>query len=727
MLPINLIIKNFTCHDYSEINFRNFDSALIIGKINASELYSNGSGKSSIFEAIEFCLFNNVEKSTLDAVIRDDAPSCNVTLDFEINNSIYRISRTRTRKTSDVSLFIRNNKECDNPHELPTNKLYWDNLSCRRASDTEKEIEKLIKVNCKSFRSITHFMQNDFSGLATLTAEKRKAVLREPFNLLIFSKLEKFAKDKAAGLSKKIDINKSIISNFDIGDKEAQITQLLNNKTQLLSTCKVDLDGALEQLNNFKTELSKIEHDFASDQKQKLELVRKLEKLKAEKETIQSSLNAGLSKLKFISDTASQVVAQTNELNTQLQTLNKIDLSKIESCQELLLSNNNQISQLNFENKTLASSLEELKIPFPKEATCRHCRQPLTDEHRAICQNDINKQIAAQTEKISLNKIKLTQLNQHNQEISKQISQIQQTSKQIDLINQQIKSKKQEYAAKKELHKEVADTIKSYKESLSNKEAEFLEVDAEIKKIESVDHSSVIESIKLKKESCQAAQLLVNSYNKQQSALQQEIAVLNSNLTAVKNDIEKCGKLQEQTKVLEKQYSKLPKVIEAFSSTGIPNIIIQSMLDDLQVEANKYLTLIRPDLQLCFIVEKTNSKGEVDDTLNIVYFANGRSREYSQLSGAMKLAVNFSLKLGFSAILQRLLEIDIKFILLDEVDQSLDKASADAFVDIVKMLHVDYKVLIITHNDRLKDKFQHAIVVEQNSFGVSNASLQTAW
>jgi DNA repair exonuclease SbcCD ATPase subunit len=93
----------------------------------------------------------------------------------------------------------------------------------------------------------------------------------------------------------------------------------------------------------------------------------------------------------------------------------------------------------------------------------------------------------------------------------------------------------------------------------------------------------------------------------------------------------------------------------------------------------------------------------------------------------MKLAVNFSLKLGFSAILQRLLEIDIKFILLDEVDQSLDKASADAFVDIVKMLHVDYKVLIITHNDRLKDKFQHAIVVEQNSFGVSNASLQTAW
>lgn len=727
MLPINLFINNFTCHDFSEIHFSDFDSALIVGKINGSELYSNGSGKSSIFEAIEYCLFNNVEKSTLDAIIRDDMPSCNVTFDFAINNSIYRISRTRTRKTSDVSLFIRNHKDCDKPYELPINKSYWDNLSCRRASDTEKEIEKLIKVNCKSFRSITHFMQNDFSGLATLTAEKRKSVLREPFNLLIFSKLEKFAKDKASNISKKIDINKSLIANFDIGDKEKQLSDLITSKTDLLSNCKIELDTATEQLTGFKADLAKIESDFALEQRQKTELSRKLEKVFLEKSSINNNLNASLNKLKIISETAAAIITSSNDVNTQIQNLSKIDTSKLEVHQEQISSNNNLISQLNYENKTLMLSLEELKIPMPKEAVCKHCRQQLTDEHRLICQNDIKKQIAAQTEKISLNKIKLTQLNQTNQELTKQINQIQQTIKQIDLLNQQVKSKKQEYSAKKELHKEISETIKSYKESLALKESEILDIETEIKKLNKVDLSTINELIKFKKENCNAALLLVNSYNKQCAALSQELAVLNSNLAQLKADILKCSKLQEQTAILDKEYSKLPKVIESFSSGGIPNMIIQSMLDDLQIEANKYLSLVRPDLQLCFIVEKTNSKGDVDDTLNIIYFTNGRSREYSQLSGAMKLAVNFSLKLGFSIILQKLLEIDIKFILLDEVDQALDKATADAFVDIVKTLQHDYKVLIITHNDRLKDKFQHAIVVEQNSFGVSNASLKNTW
>jgi DNA repair exonuclease SbcCD ATPase subunit len=152
------------------------------------------------------------------------------------------------------------------------------------------------------------------------------------------------------------------------------------------------------------------------------------------------------------------------------------------------------------------------------------------------------------------------------------------------------------------------------------------------------------------------------------------------------------------------------------------------MLDDLQIEANNLLNLLKPGLQLAFLIEKTVEKtGEQADTLDIKYYVNGRERYYEQLSGAMRLAVAFSLKLGLSFLLQKRLGVDIKFLLLDEIDQSLDKASVDAFADIVKFFQKDFTVLVITHNDRLKDKFSHAILVEQDLNMVSRARVVSSW
>jgi len=93
----------------------------------------------------------------------------------------------------------------------------------------------------------------------------------------------------------------------------------------------------------------------------------------------------------------------------------------------------------------------------------------------------------------------------------------------------------------------------------------------------------------------------------------------------------------------------------------------------------------------------------------------------------MRLAVAFSLKLGLSFVLQNRIGTDIKFLLLDEIDQSLDKASVDAFADIVKFFQKDFTILVITHNDRLKDKFSHAILVEQDMNMVSRAKVVSSW
>jgi DNA repair exonuclease SbcCD ATPase subunit len=148
----------------------------------------------------------------------------------------------------------------------------------------------------------------------------------------------------------------------------------------------------------------------------------------------------------------------------------------------------------------------------------------------------------------------------------------------------------------------------------------------------------------------------------------------------------------------------------------------------LQVEANNLLSQLKPGLQLSFVVEKTVEKtGDQADTLDITYQINGKERYYEVLSGAQKLSIMFSLKLGLSFLLQKMIGTDIRFLLLDEIDQSLDKASVDAFADIVKFFQKDFTILVITHNDRLKDKFSHAILVEQDTNMVSRARVVSSW
>jgi len=60
---------------------------------------------------------------------------------------------------------------------------------------------------------------------------------------------------------------------------------------------------------------------------------------------------------------------------------------------------------------------------------------------------------------------------------------------------------------------------------------------------------------------------------------------------------------------------------------------------------------------------------------------------------------------------------DIKLLMLDEVDMPLDKESIDALADIIKHFQDDFTIMIISHNDRSKEKlekFSKVICVEQS-------------
>jgi DNA repair exonuclease SbcCD ATPase subunit len=279
-------------------------------------------------------------------------------------------------------------------------------------------------------------------------------------------------------------------------------------------------------------------------------------------------------------------------------------------------------------------------------------------------------------------------------------------------------------------HSSGYDEVANYMYDLDDLAEKIIEIES-VK--EELKNSSIEEANNIQKQIEQAKKQLeiinmdISQRNKEISHINSTKAVIQYNINQSTKNALKQKDLKDNLVKQENALKIYQHVIQAFSAVGIPNLIIQNVLDDLQIEANNLLSQLKPGLQLSFVIEKTKGDGTQDDTLEINYLMNGKPRDYEQLSGAMKLSVIFSLKLGLSFLLQKMIGTDIKFLLLDEIDQPLDKASVDAFADIVKFFQKDFKILVITHNDRLKDKFSHAILVDQDINMVSKAQVVSSW
>ena len=744
MKPIRLYIDNFMCYDKGFIDFTKFNSALIIGKIENNDLYSNGVGKTTIFKAIEYVLYNQAQVN-LEKIIRDDINICQIIFDFIVDGQEYRVVRKRTKKGStDLSLFVRNSTPGDdlqvyhsiddstNTYIPYTDKKdmekFWKDISGRRAADTEKELEKLIKLNYKAFRSTIHFIQNDFTSLATVTPEKRKGILKEALNLMVYLKLEKIAKDQYNVLSKDIDKKKMLLES--LGDPEKDI---LNNGTQLseinetITKKQKTLDDLVSVLQSLNEKISLLNNEYSGLEKKFSFLIEKEKTLSTEKIRIETSIKEYQTKKTNASKTAKDLIKEIEDLKKNQSLLIEIDFSQIDLLIEDMNLKKEKITAHNISIQNNIVKIDELKIPIPKDAVCKHCRQEMSEKHKKECAKRVLEELSLCESSIKSSKEDIKKIDKDILDLKNKIHELNKSKQLLEDINIKITEKNREIQDKKVLFNEYSKLLNKFTEDLQIKQEEIVLAKKDLEN-SSLDEAQIIKGKieEIKKEA--------GDINNKITLLNKEITHLNSSKAVIQHIIDQKLKdkmKKEEVKIdlasLEKKALLYPYVVQAFSSTGIPNIIIQNVLDDLQIESNNLLSQLKPGLQLHFFVEKTQGDGTEADTLDINYTINGKERYYEQLSGAQRLAVVFSLKLGLSFLLQKLIGTSIEFLLLDEIDQSLDKASSDAFADIVKFFQKDYKILVITHNDRLKDKFSHAVLVEQDINMISKARVVTSW
>lgn len=715
MEPVYLSIENFMSHRKTEIDFTKFQTALIMGRFKSNPLESNGVGKTVFYNSIKWVLFGVYPTDTIDKIVRDETDFAKVYFDFKIDDKIYRIIRKRTlgKNTNTVLKEKRGNR--------------WENISQKTPSETHKEILKLLKINVTSFENSCEFSQGSLDGLISnkgkkASPEDRRNILKSAADLTIYQKYDKAAKLEVDQISKEIDACKAVIDS--LGNPEEEINnykEKIKDLNDLLSAKEHDLDKIQTFIINHKNELSDLQQSISSEA---VNVHGKLSELKTLKESayrdIKKIRDSIISNSNEISSLEEKIKSKEKEVNSLQDNCDKARSKKRKDPnsvqKEIEATSQNELNGRAYIN-SLDQKVRELKAPIPDGEQCPTCKQSLTDEYKHACKESNQKELENILNKIADLQPKLKKVSNKKKRLISELEEIKSSLSYISNLESKIESKKQDIQNDNLYLDKIRNFADSQKKELSLLESKFNDLKEReasledfLEKNSNKEIESKIKGLKNKIIELESAKdVLAEEINN----CKFELKLSNSRIEDKKKDLEKISKRADKLEELNTKL-KIAKMSRRAFSNEIPTMIIHTLLDDLQNEANNLLSELKPGLEVQFTPD-----------LDLKYKYYGRDRDFYQLSGGQKFIIALSLKLGLSLTIQKRAGINIKLLQLDEVDQPLDKAALETYAEAIQKLKNKFKILVITHNDELKDKFQDIIMVEGDHYNGATSKLVT--
>ncbi len=143
----------------------------------------------------------------------------------------------------------------------------------------------------------------------------------------------------------------------------------------------------------------------------------------------------------------------------------------------------------------------------------------------------------------------------------------------------------------------------------------------------------------------------------------------------------------------------------AFGKNGIPAMIIETAIPELEAAANRLLNRMtdgRMSLQLTTQREKIT--GGVAETLDIQIADELGTRAYEMFSGGEAFRINFALRVALSQMLARRAGAQLRTLFIDEGFGTQDEEGRNKLVEAITAIQDDFAlILVITHIDELRE------------------------
>ena len=394
--------KNFlsTGNQYSEINFNAASTTLIVGV--------NGSGKSTVLDALTFSLFGKpfrkINKAQL--INSTNEKDCRVDVEFSLGTTSWKVSRGIKPNIFEI---YRDDKLLD---------------QSANANDQQKWLEQnVLKMNYKSFTQIVILGSSNFVPFMQLTATNRRDVIEDLLDIKIFTSMNNIIKDKIRqskeeiktfelkkeSLNDKVSMQERFIEEVEsrgkenISEKEGKIkvlkveigahmehNQLKESQVEDLTKEQETLISAGEKLLKLNTLKGKISHNVASVTKehkfftqntvcptctQSIDENFRINKID-DAQTKAKELQSGFKKLEEAIKTEQERERQFTTLSKEITKLThgiSKNNTRVSGCQR-------QVKELEFEIQTLTSQIENRSVEHDKLETYKENLQGTYDE-----------------------------------------------------------------------------------------------------------------------------------------------------------------------------------------------------------------------------------------------------------------------------------------------------------------------------------------------------------
>ena len=266
MKPIRLELKEFGPYKDEIIEWDriiNEPIFLITGK--------TGSGKSTLFDAITYALYNKTtggkDIASLRTKTASDKDKTQVNFDFELSGKRYRIERTlaylktgnKNLTSGKVSLMKYNNGELE--------------VIATKEQEVKEKVEELIGLDDKQFCQIIILPQGKFKEFLLSKSSEKKETLRSLFNTYFYQKFV----DQLQEQAKKLDSTnkqkeKELITRFEQFDIDGELTKFEFLKDENFEEVNEIILSQENEIETEKKELAKLEKNLIKSKEDFIEL-----------------------------------------------------------------------------------------------------------------------------------------------------------------------------------------------------------------------------------------------------------------------------------------------------------------------------------------------------------------------------------------------------------------------------------------------------------------------
>lgn len=576
MKPIRLELKEFGPYKDEIIEWDriiNEPIFLITGK--------TGSGKSTLFDAITYALYNKTtggkDISSLRTKTASDKDKTQVNFDFELSGKRYRIERTlaylktgnKNLTSGKVALMKYNDEELE--------------VIATKEQEVKEKVEELIGLDDKQFCQIIILPQGKFKEFLLSKSSEKKETLRSLFNTYFYQKFV----DQLQEQAKKLDSNnkqkeKELITRFEQFDIAGELTKFEFLKDENFKEINEIILLQENEIETEKKELAKLEKNLIKLKENFIELSKLNDKF----------LNLEDNKVKI------------DELNKKDDYFNKLK-AEIEKLAELQKSKDKITEYVSLLDKQLQLTKQEKSLIDEKERYKKDLAM----------NTELETKLTSMKDKIELLRKETTDLKFFYNNIDELIvakSDINIFTKKLEELN-----------LKKESIKEIEDSLKIEKENYfeSNEEKNILDGSIGKLKLEILKKEQEVEKLKeFEKKSSELNDKKLN-YEASKKHLEE--------LLATKEEIERDVLLLKSNKEQEVLNSFLVKLHEGDNCPlckqkieHLPEITthvevdnnIEKSLQDVTEKVIKLETLLQKDEQ--DIQNLTTEIKDLEDSIN---------------------------------------------------------------------------------------------------------------